>query len=229
MPESRRRSADKWRRTIGDRRLDHGADADRSPSSRSTASTPRPSRLCRQRRQVARCQRPERAQRSDARALRKIVPQDGTSLENAFTVIGQLSPQPDNVIIVTDGLPTQGATPPTVRKTVDGDQRLKLFERALARMPARIPVNVILLPMEGDPMAPTAFWALTRKTGGSSSARRRTGHEDPPRSPRYRDLQHVVPGRDLLRVRRGHPAARAEQSSASRSARAKPGRSSRGG
>ena len=98
--------------------------------------------------------------------LRKVVPQDGTSLENAFAVIGQLSPQPDSVIIVTDGLPTQGATPPTVRKTVDGDQRLKLFERALARMPARIPVSVILLPMEGDPMAPTAYWALTRKTGG---------------------------------------------------------------
>lgn len=99
-------------------------------------------------------------------ALRKIVPQDGTSLENAFAVVGQLSPQPDSVILVTDGLPTQGASPPAIRKTVDGDQRLRLFERALARMPARIPVSVILLPMEGDPMAPTAYWALARRTGG---------------------------------------------------------------
>jgi von Willebrand factor type A domain len=99
-------------------------------------------------------------------ALRKVVPQDGTSLENALAVVGQLSPQPDSVILVTDGLPTQGATPPAIRKTVNGDQRLRLFEHALTRMPARIPVSVILLPMEGDPMAPTAYWTLARRTGG---------------------------------------------------------------
>ena len=40
------------------------------------------------------------------------------------------------------------------------------FEKALGRLPTGIPVNVILMPMEGDPMAPTAFWALTRKTKG---------------------------------------------------------------
>ena len=37
---------------------------------------------------------------------------------------------------------------------------------AVGRVPAGIPVNVILMPMEGDPMAPSAFWALTRKTRG---------------------------------------------------------------
>ena len=100
------------------------------------------------------------------RELRKLVPQGGTSLENALGVISELSPRPDNLIIVTDGLPTQGASPPAVRKTIDGDGRLKLFERALARLPPGIPVNVILLPMEGDPMAPTAYWALTRRTKG---------------------------------------------------------------
>ena len=45
-------------------------------------------------------------------ALRKVVPQDGTSLENAFTAAAALAPRPDNIIIVTDGLPTQGAGPP---------------------------------------------------------------------------------------------------------------------
>jgi len=101
------------------------------------------------------------------RELRKLVPKDGTSLENAFAVVTQLSPRPDNVVLITDGLPTQGATPPAVRKTVDGDARLKLFEKAIGRFPQGVPLNVILLPMEGDPMAPAAYWTLARRSGGS--------------------------------------------------------------
>jgi hypothetical protein len=111
---------------------------------------------------------------SDAKALtdvvtnlRRTVPADGTSLENAFTFVNALSPAPDNVFIITDGLPTQGATPPAIRKTIDGDGRLKLFERAIAKFPRRVPANVILMPMEGDPSAPAAFWALARRTNGS--------------------------------------------------------------
>jgi hypothetical protein len=98
--------------------------------------------------------------------MRKLIPQDGTSLENALAVVTQLNPRPDSIVLVTDGLPTQGDAPPMIRKTVDGEQRLKLFQRSLGRLPAGIPVNVILMPMEGDPMAPSAFWALTRKTKG---------------------------------------------------------------
>ena len=71
------------------------------------------------------------------------------------------------MFIITDGLPTQGASPPTLRKTIDGDGRLKLFERALGKYPKRVPANVILMPMEGDPSAPAAFWALARRTNGA--------------------------------------------------------------
>ncbi len=99
--------------------------------------------------------------------LRRTVPADGTSLENAFALMNSLSPAPDNVFIITDGLPTQGATPPALRRTIDGDGRLKLFERALGKYPNRVPANVILMPMEGDPAAPGAFWALARRTNGS--------------------------------------------------------------
>jgi len=101
------------------------------------------------------------------RQLRRTVPQGGTSLENAFTAMNSLSPRPDNVFIITDGLPTQGAAPPVVKKVVDGEDRLRLFEKALARYPSRVPANVILMPMEGDPAASGAFWALARRTGGS--------------------------------------------------------------
>lgn len=99
--------------------------------------------------------------------LRQIVPKDGTSLENAFAAIAAMNPRPDNVILLTDGLPTQAASAPLIRKTVDGDERVRLFERAMARYPRDIPLNVILLPMEGDPSAPSAFWQATRATGGA--------------------------------------------------------------
>jgi hypothetical protein len=105
---------------------------------------------------------------SDAlEALRKFAPKDGTSLENAFIAMSALVPKPDNVIMVTDGLPTQGTSAPLIRKTIDGDARLKLFERAFAKYPRGVPFNVILMPMEGDPMAPSAFWLAARSTGGS--------------------------------------------------------------
>jgi hypothetical protein len=101
--------------------------------------------------------------------LRKIVPKEGTSLENAFAVAKQLNPQPDNLIVITDGLPTQGAQPPS-KKLVDGDDRLRFFERAIAALPKRLPVSTILLPMEGDPAAPSAFWNLAKATQGSFMA-----------------------------------------------------------
>ncbi len=101
------------------------------------------------------------------RTLRTTVPQDGTSLENAFIALNTLSPAPDNVFIITDGLPTQGTSPPLVKKTIDGDGRLKLFEKALGKYPSNVPANVILMPMEGDPSASGAFWALARRTRGA--------------------------------------------------------------
>lgn len=101
------------------------------------------------------------------RELRRTVPQEGTSLENAFVAAAALSPKPDSILLVTDGLPTQGATPPATPRTIDGQGRLKLFERAIARLPSGVPVNVILLPMEGDPLAPGAYWTLARRTDGA--------------------------------------------------------------
>lgn len=99
--------------------------------------------------------------------LRRTVPAEGTSLENAFAAAAKLQPQPDLIVLVTDGLPTQGATPPLLKRVVDGDDRLKFFERAVAALPRKVPVSVVLMPMEGDPQAPYAFWKLASATGGS--------------------------------------------------------------
>ena len=54
-----------------------------------------------------------------------------------------------------------------MRKTVDGDERLKLFQRAMSKYPRDVPFNVILMPMEGDPSAPSAFWLRIADDGGS--------------------------------------------------------------
>jgi hypothetical protein len=52
-------------------------------------------------------------------------------------------------------------------KRVSGKKRLKLFEKAVQKLPGRVPINVILYPMEGDPFAAGAFWKLARDTRGS--------------------------------------------------------------
>ena len=100
------------------------------------------------------------------KALNELAPHDGTSLENAFAAISVLAPAPDRVILITDSLPTQGTSAPVMRKMIDGDGRYKLFERAMAKYPRNVPLSVILLPLEGDPQAASAFWVAARRSGG---------------------------------------------------------------
>jgi len=99
-------------------------------------------------------------------ALRKITPSGGTSLENAVVALRALSPPPDNIFLITDGLPTQGATPPRSNK-VSGPERQRLYAQAVRQLPGKVPVNIILAPMEGDPMAAAEFWQLAMATRGS--------------------------------------------------------------
>jgi len=98
--------------------------------------------------------------------LRRIIPAGGTSLENAFTALQQFSPAPDNIFLITDGLPTQGANPPRGNK-VSGDERQRLYREAVRKLPRNVPVNIILEPMEGDPMAASEFWQLAQVSKGS--------------------------------------------------------------
>lgn len=101
-----------------------------------------------------------------SQALRRITPADGTSLENVFTYLQNLSPVPDNIFLITDGLPTQGASPPR-GTTISGNQRQRLYREAVRKLPANVPVNIILAPLEGDPLAASEFWQLAQSTRGS--------------------------------------------------------------
>jgi hypothetical protein len=101
-------------------------------------------------------------------ALRRTAPAGGSSLQNAFAVVRTLDPAPDQVILVTDGLPTQGDKPPLMRTLVTMEQREDLMQDAVKSLPSSPPrFSVVLLPMEGDPSAPIYFWRLARATGGS--------------------------------------------------------------
>jgi hypothetical protein len=98
--------------------------------------------------------------------LRRLTPEKGTSLINAFEALAKMSPPPDNLFLLTDGLPTMGKDKPWGNR-VSADKRLSLFREAVRRLPAGLPVNVILYPMEGDPMAASEFWRLAVDTRGS--------------------------------------------------------------
>ena len=100
-----------------------------------------------------------------ANKIRGVVPQNGTSLLNAIAAIREMKPPPDNIFLLTDGLPTMGSKKPW-RKRVSSKKRLSLFNEAIRKIP-RAPVNVILYPMEGDPLAADAFWRLAKDTRGS--------------------------------------------------------------
>ncbi len=98
--------------------------------------------------------------------MRKLIPQKGTSLLNAFNAIKAMDPPPDNIFLLTDGLPTMGSKKPW-GKRVSGKKRLSLFHEAIRTLSPGVPVNIIMYPMEGDPYAPTAFWRLAKATRGS--------------------------------------------------------------
>jgi hypothetical protein len=98
--------------------------------------------------------------------LQTIVPADGTSLYNAFAATKTLSPLPDQIVLITDGLPTQGKTVGT-RKLVDSDSRGRLFDEAVGQLPQHVPIDSVLLPMLGDPEAAHRFWHLARVSDGS--------------------------------------------------------------
>jgi hypothetical protein len=107
-----------------------------------------------------------------AAKLSGIVPTGGTNFEAAVDRALSLRPKPSSIYVVTDGLPTMGVGGAPMFKGCDKNKvseacRRALFDRAAFKLTtARVPVNVILLPMEGDPTAADAYWRLSLLTGG---------------------------------------------------------------
>ena len=104
-------------------------------------------------------------------AITNTVPQHGTNMEQVFEVAMTMNPRPDNIFLITDGLPTLGGTSTEGSSknsgSVTGVQRYKLFWKAVDKLLPGIPVNTLLLPLEGDPYAAGSFWGLAKSTRGS--------------------------------------------------------------
>jgi len=114
-------------------------------------------------------------------SIDKIVPSGATNLQKGLEKIKSLSPSVTNLYIITDGLPTAGTSnysslnpfsqcSSLIGKSsnISGDCRKQLFGQSVrdANLDPSVKVNVILLPLEGDPEAAPAFWSWTSYTGG---------------------------------------------------------------
>jgi hypothetical protein len=100
------------------------------------------------------------------RVLRRTAPEGGTNMKAAMNIVLSMAPPPDNIILLVDGLPTMDG-PTSNRRTVSGQERVRLFTNALRELPSNIPVNIFLYPLEGDFEAPFLYWLLAYRSGGS--------------------------------------------------------------
>ena len=95
-----------------------------------------------------------------------VVPENGTNFDNVFRAAMDMQPRPDNIFLITDGLPTLGDKGKK-SGNVSGTDRLRLFNRSLSLLLPGIPVNTMLLPLEGDTYAAAAFWRMAIVTRGA--------------------------------------------------------------
>jgi polyhydroxyalkanoate synthesis regulator phasin len=102
-----------------------------------------------------------------SQSLATLVPQSGSNLQRGFEAVTALAPVPDNIYLITDGLPTLSNRRNNMEGNVTPRQRMERYWDAVDGLQDNIPVNTILLPMEGDPGAAAAFWQLAYLTRGS--------------------------------------------------------------
>ncbi len=98
--------------------------------------------------------------------VKLLVPENGTNMEKVFRAVANMSPPPDNIFLITDGLPTINDSGSS-KALVTPEERLDLFEEAVEQLPEGVPVNIILMPLEGDPSAAAVFWQLAQYSQGS--------------------------------------------------------------
>ena len=111
-------------------------------------------------------------------SLQAVIPQGGTNLEGAFSWVKRAARTDTQVFLITDGLPTKLPSQGRIRKFfsacskdprgyVSGECRQQIFAKSAASLSGtNVELNVILLPLEGDPKAAPEYWALAKSTSG---------------------------------------------------------------
>ena len=113
--------------------------------------------------------------------VNRVIPKNATNLHVAFKAISQMKNKPDEIFLITDGLPTIGNKNTNTsffsncnsiignEKKISGKCREKLFLSSINEAKSvisNIKINVILLPLEGDPGASKNFWKLAAQNKG---------------------------------------------------------------
>lgn len=112
------------------------------------------------------------------RELDNLVPEGATNLQKGLQMVGELGAT--DLYLVTDGLPTVGESRYASlnpfascssllgkSSTISGECRVKLFRQTIKdSSPKGVKVNVILLPIEGDPEAVNEYWAWAAQSRG---------------------------------------------------------------
>jgi len=110
--------------------------------------------------------------------LNSIVPTGATNLQQGLSLANKYNPS--NIYVITDGLPTKGngnykslnpfsscSSLTANSKTISGACRVKLFQQTMIESGLKgAKVDVVLLPLEGDPDAINQYWTWTTATGG---------------------------------------------------------------
>jgi len=113
-------------------------------------------------------------------ALAKIVPDGSTNLEAALEFTIQNLNGFDSVFVITDGLPTKangrtrllnttscGVGIPGRSNNVTGECRVALFNSSIKVFESLSSVvNIVLLPLEGDPLAAQLYWSWAASKRG---------------------------------------------------------------
>jgi len=110
--------------------------------------------------------------------LNELIPEGGTNLQAGLQMVNKYTPS--NLYLITDGLPTKGESSykslnpfascsslSGSSNTISGECRIKLFQQTIKESArSGIQVNVLLLPVEGDPDAINQYWYWSALTGG---------------------------------------------------------------
>lgn len=110
--------------------------------------------------------------------LNTLIPEGATNLHHGLQTVNKYAPS--NLYIITDGLPTKGESRykslnpfASCRSLlgnsnlISGECRVKLFQQTVKESAkAGTQVDVVLLPLEGDPDAVNQYWRWTAATGG---------------------------------------------------------------
>jgi len=67
---------------------------------------------------------------SAVQGVGKVIPEKGTNMHRVFEAAMAMTPKPDNIFLITDGLPTQGDKS-SKSGTISGIQRLRTFRSAI--------------------------------------------------------------------------------------------------